>query len=277
MPEGDTIYRAARTLDKALAGHEVTRFVSEFPQLNRVAEDSPIAGRTVERVEARGKHLLMHFSGGLTLRTHMRMAGSWHIYRAGERWQRPRGHMRIAVQTPQWEAVAFDVQDAEWLRAQDLARSVVATLGPDVLAPDYDPGGIARRMQQHAQAPICDVLLDQRVLAGLGNVYKSELLFLAGVHPLTPVGALADSVLRELATQARKHMLANVRAGAPAGIVTYHGLRRTTGRSDPSERLWVYGRAGKPCRRCATPIASTAIGKHVRRTYHCPRCQPLPV
>jgi endonuclease VIII len=277
MPEGDTIFRAARTLDKALGGHEVTRFASEFPHLNRIAEDSPIAGRTVERVEARGKHLLMHFSGGLTLRTHMRMAGSWHIYRAGERWQRPRAQMRIAVQTPQWEAVAFDVQDAEWLRAQDLARSVVGALGPDVLAPDYDAGEIARRMQQHGLAPICDVLLDQRVLAGLGNVYKSELLFLAGVHPLTSVAALDVAVLRELAAQARKHMQANVREGAPVGIVTYRGLRRTTGRSDPSERLWVYGRAGKPCRRCATPIESAAIGKHVRRTYHCPRCQALPV
>jgi endonuclease-8 len=276
MPEGDTIFRAARTLDKALAGREVTGFVSEFPHLNRVVEDSPIAGRTVERVEARGKHLLMHFSGGLTLRTHMRMAGSWHIYRAGECWQRPRGQMRIAVQTPQWEAVAFNVQDAEWLRAQDLARSVVAELGPDVLAQEYDASEIVQRMQARAGEPICDVLLDQRVLAGLGNVYKSELLFLAGVHPLTRVAALNANVLHELATQARKHMQANVRDGAPGGIVTYHGLRRTTGRSDPSERLWVYGRAGKPCRRCATPIESHALGRHARRTYHCPRCQPLP-
>jgi endonuclease VIII len=276
MPEGDTIFRAARTLDKALAGREVTRFVSEFPHLNRVVASEPLTGRTVERVEARGKHLLIHFSGGLTLRTHMRMTGSWHIYRPGERWQRPREQMRIAVETPQFQAVAFNVNDAEWLRAQDIARSVVAKLGPDVLAQEYDVTEVVRRMQEHAGEPICDVLLDQRVLAGLGNVYKSELLFLAAVHPLTRVAALDESLLRELATEAHKHMHANVQPGAPGGIVTYRGLRRTTGRADPSERLWVYGRAGKPCRRCATAIESTAIGRHVRRTYHCPRCQPLP-
>jgi endonuclease-8 len=274
MPEGDTIFRAARTLDAALAGREVTRFASELPQLHRVSDDAPIAGRTVERVEARGKHLLMHFSGGLTLRTHMRMAGSWHVYRPGERWQRPRAQMRIAIETPVFEAIAFNVHEAEWLRAQDLARSEALQLGPDVLAGDYEAAEVVRRMRMRDDEPICDVLLDQRVLAGLGNVYKSELLFLAGVHPLTPVRALAEPQLLELATEARKHMQANARSGAPSGITTYRGLRRTTRRADPSERLWVYGRAGRPCRRCATPIESTLTGKHLRRTYSCPRCQP---
>jgi endonuclease-8 len=274
MPEGDTIYRAARTLDKALSGKLVTGFESVFPKLNRVHEDAPITGRTVRGVESRGKHLLLHLSGGLTLRTHMRMSGSWHIYRAGESWQRPSAQMRIAIQTADFQAVAFQVHDAEWLRERDLERSVLARLGPDVLHADFDAGAAVATLRACGHRAILDALLDQRVLAGIGNVYKSELLFLAHVHPLTPVTSLSDDTLLQLARLAQQHLRANVAEGASAGIVTYRGLRRTTDRSNPAERLWVYGRAGEPCRQCGTPIESANIGMHVRVTYHCPTCQP---
>src|SRR5262245_51362548 len=130
MPEGDTIFRAARTLNKALAGRVVTRFESVFPALNRVDEDTPIAGRTVIAVEARGKHLLVQLSGDLYLRTHMRMSGSWHIYRPDSPWQRPRSQLRILLETAEFVAVAFLVHEAEWLREADLARSKLARLGP---------------------------------------------------------------------------------------------------------------------------------------------------
>jgi endonuclease VIII len=276
MPEGDTIFRAARTLNKALAGKQVTHFESVFPKLNRVDEDQPIAGRTVIRVESHGKHLLMHFSGGVSLRTHMRMSGSWHIYRTGEAWQLGRSSMRILLETADFQAVAFFVNEAEWLEEGDFARSKLARLGPDVLATDFDPSAAVRGMQAHAADPICDVLLDQRALAGVGNVYKSELLFLTKVHPLTPTGSLAPEVLRELAVLAQQHLRANVHEAAPGAITTYRGLRRTTRSSDPGERLWVYGRAGQPCRRCGTPVESSAIGRHVRKTFYCPSCQKLP-
>jgi endonuclease-8 len=277
MPEGDTIFRAARTLHKALGGKVVTRFESVFPKLNRVDEDAPIAGRTLMAVESRGKHLLMHLSGGLSLRTHMRMSGSWHIYRHGEAWQLARSSMRILLETVEFRAVAFLVNEAEWLDERELARSKIARLGPDVLGAEFDVAAAVSSMQSQPAEPICDVLLDQRVLAGIGNVYKSELLFLAKVHPLAKTGELAPEVLRELAVLAQQHLRANVQESAPGAITTYRGLRRTTGRSDPSERLWVYGRGDQPCRRCGTPIVSTAIGRHVRKTYHCPSCQPAAV
>jgi endonuclease VIII len=274
MPEGDTIHRAARTLGKALAGKQVTRFESVFPKLNRIDEDDPIAGRMVRAVESRGKHLLIHLSGGIALRTHMAMSGSWHIYRAGESWQRPAAQMRIAIQTADFQAIAFEVHDAEWLGERDLERGVLARLGPDVLAPDFDPAAAVARLRASGDRAILDALLDQRVLSGLGNVYKSELLFLARAHPLRPVASLSDDTLLQLARLAQQHLRANASERASAGIVTYRGLRRTTGRSDPAERLWVYSRGGMPCRRCGTPIASARMGVHARITYLCPTCQP---
>jgi endonuclease-8 len=275
MPEGDTIFRAARALDKALGGKVLTRFESVFPKLNRVDEDRVIVGRTLTSVESRGKHLLMHVSGGISLRTHMRMSGSWHIYRHGEAWQRPRSQLRILLETADFQAVAFLVNEAEWIADEALARSRLAQLGPDVLGADFDPDAAVSGMLAQPAEPICDVLLDQRVLAGIGNVYKSELLFLAGVNPLAKVSSLAPDVLRELALLAREHLRANVHELAPGAITTYRGLRRTTGRTDPGERLWVYGRGGQPCRRCGTPILGASVGRHVRKTYHCPTCQPL--
>jgi endonuclease-8 len=275
MPEGDTIFRAAQTLHRALAGRTITGFSSVFPQLNRLDEDAPLTGRKLERVEARGKHLLMHFSDGLILRTHMRMSGSWHLYRPGEAWQRPRDQLRISIETAEFHALAFQVHEAEWLSTASLARSRVTRLGPDVLAADFDPEHAAQRVRATGSRPLCDVLLDQNVLAGIGNVYKSELLFLSRVHPLCPAETLDAASARKLTQLAARLMNSNVGTTSEAGIVTYRGLRRTTGRGDPGERLWVYGRAGKPCRVCAAAIAAERWGQHARRCYFCPNCQRL--
>ncbi|HEY2736203.1 MAG TPA: DNA-formamidopyrimidine glycosylase family protein [Polyangiales bacterium] len=274
MPEGDTIFRAARALHRALAGKLVTRFHSVFPRLNRIDEDQPIAGRTVEKVEARGKHLLIWFSGGLALRTHMRMSGSWHLYRPGEAWQRATSDLRIAVESADFLALAFHVHEAEWLDERTLARSAVAKLGPDVLANQFDRAVAADNLREARGRPICDALLNQRVLAGLGNVYKSELLFLTGLHPLRSAETITRVQAAKLVELAQKLMASNVGPAADGGMVTYRGLRRTTGRADPGERLWVYGRAGAPCRKCGGAISSALLGKDVRRTYWCPNCQP---
>lgn len=275
MPEGDTIHRAARTLHRALAGKQVTRFTSVFPALNRVDEDTPLAGQHIDRVEAHGKHLLFLFSSGLGLRTHMRMSGSWHIYRPGEPWQRPRAQMRIALETADMHAIAFLVHDAQWLHPRELQRSVLGRLGPDVLDPGFDASAAVERLRAGGERPLLDVLLDQRVLAGFGNVYKSELLFLAGVHPCAPAGGVPRATLAHLVELGAELLRANAAEGAAAGIVT-HGLRRTTSRHDPDARLWVYGRAGQPCRRCATPIECARLGQHARVTFFCPTCQPQP-
>jgi len=282
VPEGDTIYRAARTLHRALAGHVVTGFESMFPKLTRVHDDTPITGRAIESVTARGKHVLMAFSSGLgdrsgqdlVLRTHMRMNGSWHIYRPGEAWQRSRRDMRIAVSTADYIAVAFNVPVAEWLTSRDLRRHGELTrLGPDLLADDFDAVEATRRLKERADAEIADALLNQRVMAGIGNVYKSEVLFACRVNPFSRVQTLSDAQIDCLVTTARKFLQANVTEGL-AAMTTYMGFRRTTRRDDPSERLWVYGRVDEPCRRCSTAIRIAKQGRDARLTYWCPTCQP---
>lgn len=273
MPEGDTIFRAARTLDRALAGKQVTRFESVLPLLNRVDEDAPLAGRTIERVRASGKHLLMHFSGDLVLRTHMRMNGSWHIYRPGEKWQRSRRHMRIVISTADFEAVGFNIPVAEFISEKALTRSAALRhLGPDVLAEKFDAAQAIANLRQRSMDEIAEALLNQHALAGLGNVYKSEILFICRINPFRLVKDLSDAELTFLVEESRRVMTKNV-SEALQLMTTYGGLRRTTGRSNPSDRLWVYGRARLPCRRCGTLIQVRKQGKDVRLTYWCPECQ----
>ena len=274
MPEGDTIFRAARTLHRALAGKPVVRFESVFPHLTRVHDDTPLTGRTVDEVRAAGKHVLMQFSGDLLLRTHMRMNGSWHIYRPGEPWQRPRRSMRIVVGTSDFEAVGFDIPVAEMIRGKDLHRhEELRKLGPDLLGETFDAEEAARRIRARGDTEIADVLLNQRVLAGIGNVYKSEVLFACGVSPFAHVASLDDDRVACLVDTARRFLRANV-TDHLAAMTTYTGFRRTTRRADPTERLWVYGRAGDPCRKCGTPIRIRAQGRDARLTYWCERCQP---
>src|SRR5688500_5452631 len=205
MPEGDTIFRAARTLDRALAGKPVVRFESMFPSLTRVHEDQPLTGRTVERVESAGKHLLMRFSDGLVLRTHMRMNGRWHIYRPGERWRRPRRDMRVLIATSEFEAVGFNIPVAEFIRERDLPRNpALRRVGPDLLSDSFDAAAAVVRLRARPDGEIADALLDQRVMAGIGNVYKSETLFACRVNPFVYTGTLDDAELLRLVETARR-------------------------------------------------------------------------
>ncbi len=273
MPEGDTIYRAARTLHRALAGQVVTRFETALAHLAVVDENTPLVGQTVVDVSARGKHVLMRFSGGRILRTHMRMSGSWHVYRPGERWQRRATAARVVIGTRAFEAVAFDVPVAEFLASDDVARDeALRHLGPDLLGETFDEDEAVRRLRESSRATVAEALLDQRAMAGVGNVFKSELLFLARMSPVTLPTAPTAGQWRALVRDARRLLRANVIESV--GGASPHGeMRRTTGRLDPRERLWVYGRQHEPCRRCATPIAMTRQGEDNRSTYFCPRCQ----
>jgi endonuclease VIII len=276
VPEGDTIFRAARTLHRALSGKTVDQFESMFPSLNRVHEDSPLTGRTIKNVRARGKHLLIEFSGGLVLRTHMRMNGSWHIYRQGEAWQRARRDMRIVIKAGGYEAVGFNVPVAEFLTPRALARHVeLRQLGPDVLSDGFDAADALRRLRLRQDLPIADALLNQKVIAGLGNVYKSEVLFMCGVYPFSTVRDLDDATLETIVATARRVLTADVQ-DAVAPMTTYGGYRRTTRRADPTQRLWVYGRARLPCRRCGRAIQVRKQGLDARLTYWCSQCQPNP-
>lgn len=273
MPEGDTVFKTARALDRALAGHTVVRFHSVFPQLTRIHQDEPVTGRTVERVTARGKHLLMTFSGDLVLRTHLRMHGSWHLYPIGQRWRRPRAAMRIVLATDAVEAVAFDVPVAELTTRAGVERELAA-LGPDLLAHTFDEADAVRRLRALGDCRIGDALLEQRAMAGVGNVFKSEICFACRVHPATPVERLDDEQLRELVRTARRQLQANVVEHGPHGPAPAPWRRRTTRLADPRASLWVYGRAGRACRRCGGRIEVARYGEDIRLTYWCPRCQP---
>jgi endonuclease-8 len=275
VPEGDTIFRAARTLQRALAGKTVTGFETQLAQLARVDEDTPIAGRTIEAVEAHGKWMTMRFSGDLILLTHMLMSGSWHIYRTGERWQNSRRNMRAVVRVPDFEAVAFNVPVAEFHTAASLARRPgFNQLGTDLLSERFDEPTALAALRSHPELEVGDALLRQSLMAGVGNVYKSEVPFTCGVHPFRLVNSLSESEALCLIRTARKYLKANVIDGAKESVVTYTGLRRTTGRSDPTERLWVYGRRGQPCRKCGTTIQEAKQGLGARVTFWCPQCQP---
>lgn len=266
MPEGDTIYRAARTLHAALAGRTITRFETVFPQLARVDRDAPLAGRVVERVSAAGKNLLMDFSGDLHLRTHMRMNGSWHIYKPGERWRKRFSEMRIVLETDTWIAVAFNVPVAEFHDARSLERQDdLLHIGPDFLAGTFDFDEAKRRIRERADGDIADVLLNQRVVAGIGNEYKSELLFMSRVSPFAKVRDLTDQQLDTILAMSRKVMLANVNKRSAARITNFS--------LDPSQKQYVYSRGGKACRKCGTAIQYAKQGKDARGTYWCPKCQ----
>ena len=251
MPEGDTIHRTARNLSLALAGRELTRF--EAPRL--VYEPFP-PGTVVEGVEAVGKHCLIRFDDGRTLRTHMRMTGSWHLYKPGERWRKKPAAMRALVGVEQWLAVCFAAPEVELLRDDAATHGSVGHLGPDLCLPDADVDSAVRRLGE-LSAPdreIGDALLDQRIACGVGNVWKSESLFVDRIDPFTPVGALDDAQ--------RHHLLAT------AARLLREQVQRPTG------QRWVYGRRDLPCRVCGTPISWRPQGRHLRGTYWCKTCQP---
>ena len=278
MPEGDTIFRSARTLQRALAGKPVTAFRSAYPLLTRFHDNTPLTGQTIETVEARGKWLLMHFSGGGILSTHMLMNGSWHIYRHGERWQQPASNMRIVIETADFVAVGFNVPVAEMHTAHSLAREKkIPPAESDVLGGQFDPEDAIKRLVACADMELGDALLRQRVLAGVGNVFKSEICFATGLNPFRKVSTLTHEQAAEVVAVARRQLASNVLEDSGNQIVTYRGRRRrTTHASDPGESLWVYGRRGQACRRCGELIRRRLQGAAARGTYWCPHCQPMP-
>lgn len=275
MPEGDTIFRAARALHKALAGATVMGFETAYAPLASLHDNTPVTGRVVEKVESRGKWLLIYFSGDLILVTHMLMSGSWHIYRSDERWRLPRSQMRVVIRSEQYEVVAFAVPVARFHTARSLERSsAIPKLGPDLLKSEFAEDDAKARIRANATEQIANVLLDQKVMAGIGNVFKSEICFACGVHPFRLVSSLSDSDIDCLIDSARRLMAANVAETSGNQIVTYTGPRRTTGKGNPSARVWVYRRQGKECRRCGTAILMRRQGPGARSTYWCPQCQP---
>ena len=259
MPEGDTIHRAAALLRAALLDRPLTRV--EVP---RAAGPIPRPGQRVAAVEARGKHLLVHV-GGLVIHTHLRMTGSWRVYRPGERWRTSPRAARVVLGVSGAVAVCAASPVVEVLDAAALARHpTLRRLGPDLCDPRADLDAAAARLR--AVAPdrtIGEALLDERTASGIGNVYRCDVLFLHGLDPWTPIGMVADSELREVLATAARLLRDNV-----------DRPRRTTVPRAPEGSLWVYGRAGRPCRRCGGPIARDRMGDPPREVTWCPGCQP---
>jgi endonuclease-8 len=254
MPEGDTIHRAAVGLRSVLEGREVRRLEAPFAHGPR-----PPVGTIVESVDAVGKHLLVTFADGIVLRSHMRMAGSWHLYRAGERWKKPAHLMRALIEVEGWVAVCFSAPVVEFERVPSIGH-----LGPDLCRPDADLELCVTRMATVADqaTELADVLLDQRIACGVGNVYKSEVCWACRISPRTPIAEVAESTRRALVEVASRQLRANLGPGPRQTIPGAPGA------------VAVYGRAGRPCRRCATPIRVARTGPHARSTYWCPTCQP---
>ncbi len=265
MPEGDTIYRIADVLRRALLGASIVRaYAQPRPGMRNVPDLERIVGSLVTSVEARGKHLLIAFDNGLTLRTHLRMRGAWHRYRVGEAWKLPPNQASAVLVTPTVVAVCFDAPEVELMTdAQVAHHPQLTSLGPDLLSRAFEADEAVRRLRSAGQRAIGEALLDQRLMAGVGNVYKSEICFLEGVDPWRSAGKLDEASVAGLVATAHRLLAANVGGGA----------RVTTGQRRPGRQMWVYGRAGQPCRRCGTLIEGRRQGEQGRMTYWCPHCQ----
>jgi endonuclease VIII len=274
MPEGDSLARIAVALRPHLAGRTVTNARARLPG----PVISKVVGKKITAVDTAGKNLLIRFDDGLELRTHLGLHGSWHRYRPGEPWRRPVSRASLVLEVPGAVAVCFDAPVVELFETRaEPVHPVLATLGPDLLAPNLDVEAAVKRFEDPSlkAREVGDALLDQRVVAGVGNVYKSEVLFLEGVNPFTPVGSLNHDQLSGIVQRARDLMVYNARPGAAAGRVTTVDTR--TGAHQAPTQLWVYRRAGRPCHRCGTLIKSAPQGSDVpRTTYWCPKDQPGP-
>jgi endonuclease-8 len=259
MPEGDTVWLAARRLNDALAGQVLTLSDFRLPQL----ADVSLVGQTVTSVAARGKHLLFRLSSGSVLHTHFRMDGTWHLYRPGDRWTGgPAWQVRVVLATASWVAVGYRLPVVELVTDEEAA---VGHLGPDVLDDGFDLDEAVRRLGADPGREVGLALLDQRSIAGLGNLYRLEVLFLSGVSPWTPV---ADVDLPAVVRRAVRLLRAN----------RGHWQQSTTGSLRAGQDHWVFERSGQPCRRCGQRVLLAEQGEapYQRLTYWCGRCQPGP-
>ncbi|MCC3276340.1 Fpg/Nei family DNA glycosylase [Arthrobacter sp. zg-Y20] len=263
MPEGDTIWRAARDLNAVLAGQELTRCDIRVPKF----ATTDFTGDTVQDVVSRGKHLLIRGGDpvdGWILHSHLKMEGLWHVYARGEKWRRPAFKARAVLETATHQVVGFDLGFLRVLARKD-EEDAVGYLGPDLLGPDWDAQEALRRLRAEPERPIGLALLDQRIMAGIGNIYRCELCFLAGVHPLTPVSDVPD--LPRLVDLSKR--LLEVNKARP---------RRITTGAMGRDQLWVYNRERRGCLRCGTKVAHELLGDNeleLRDLYYCPHCQPL--
>ncbi|MFS0895501.1 DNA-formamidopyrimidine glycosylase family protein [Microbacterium sp. 179-I 3D3 NHS] len=256
MPEGDTVFRTARRLDEALAGAEVTRFDLRVPRFATL----DLTGQRVHAVVPRGKHLLMRI-GEHTLHSHLKMDGAWFTYRPGEKWRHPAFKVRAIVGTASREAVGVDIAEIEVVATRD-EHELVGHLGPDPLAADWDAAEAIRRLSRDDRS-IHVALLDQRNVAGFGNVYAAELLFLRGILPTTPTPEVDLAPLLDMGVR-------SIRANRDRRNRIFTGVDR------PGQGTWVYGRDRKPCRRCGALIRSGELGADPTReriTFWCPVCQ----
>ncbi|MEP6658648.1 MAG: DNA-formamidopyrimidine glycosylase family protein [Acidimicrobiales bacterium] len=262
MPEGDTIHRSAAVLRTMLVGKPIVAFEAE-----RLVGPQPTVGATVESVEAHGKHLEITFDDGIVLHTHMRMTGAWHLYRDGERWRRNPSAARAVLDIPGWTAVCFSAPVVETFRVMDRRRHPgLGSLGPDLCLADADLDECVDRMARFGEhhQDVAEVLLDQRIACGVGNVYKSEVLWACALDPFTPLAQVPVRVRRDLIATASRMLRANL---------DNSGRTTVTG---PPGSLAVYGQHLKPCRRCATPIEWRKHGVLARITFWCPGCQRVP-
>lgn len=257
MPEGDTIHHAARRVRAALVGHEIESVETPHPRHRLDRWPERLGGRAVRSVDAHGKHLFLRFEGDLTLHSHLRMGGMWSVYRSGRRWRRSPRRAWLVIRTPDHEVVQFDGPVLELLtESRTRFDRRLAALGPDIVAEAFDEAAFLRRLREDDPTRgIGDALLDQRTVAGIGNLWKSEACFLAGIDPWRQAAAIEE-----------EEALAIVREVRPL-------MRDSAERGGPRHRAWVYGRSGLPCRRCDTPIRSRGQGDENRTTYWCPRCQ----
>jgi endonuclease-8 len=261
VPEGDTVWRAAHRLDRALSGHPLTATDFRVPAF----ATWDLSGATIRETVSRGKHLLTRVDADAewTLHTHLKMDGGWHILSPGQRWPRPAHTARVVLSTAEAVAVGFSLGIVE-IVPRDREHEIVGHLGPDLLGPDWDPDEAVRRLLMQPDRTIKEALLDQTLMAGVGNMYAAELCFIVGVAPETPVGRMPD--LGRLV--ARAHQMLEVNS--------HRGQQSTTGDLARGRQFWVYGRGGQPCRRCGTTIRETVLGDEgqERTTFACPTCQP---
>ena len=268
MPEGDTLFRVASGLRRLLLGKTLLEARARpGPLLRSVPDLSSLAGLRITAVESRGKHLLIALGEGhrrLILRTHLRMSGSWHRYRPGETWRLADRRATVVLRTDDVVAVCFECPTVELLTDVGAAHSKALTqLGPDLLGPDFDAATALANLRRLPRTAIGQALLDQHAVAGIGNVVRNEVLFMERVNPWTAVEDLSAVELERLVVAAQRVL----RSAAIAGV------RTTTGERRPGAQLWVYRRAGRPCRRCGTRIELSRQGELSRLTYWCPSCQ----